>query len=37
MNVIRNILVETVASLIGIFIGAMAAFAADRYNERRRN
>ncbi|MCX7681988.1 MAG: hypothetical protein N2508_08525 [Anaerolineae bacterium] len=30
-------LLETLATLIGIFVGTLAALATDRYNEQRRN
>jgi hypothetical protein len=37
VEVIDNILVETMAALVGIFVGTLAALAVDRYNERRKN
>ncbi len=33
----QNLIVETIAALIGIFIGTLAALAVERNNERRRN
>lgn len=37
MNNMNPFLLETLATLIGIFVGTLAALATDRYNERRRN
>ncbi len=37
MDITTEILVDVVGSLIGIFVGTLAALAADRYNERRKN
>ncbi|MCP4537283.1 MAG: hypothetical protein GY832_09060 [Chloroflexi bacterium] len=37
MDIITRLLLDVVGSLIGIFVGTLAALAADRYNERRRN
>jgi hypothetical protein len=37
MHLVDNILAETVASLVGIFVGMLAALAVDRHNEHRRN
>ncbi len=35
MELLSNIVVETIAGLVGIFFGTLAALAVDRYNERR--
>jgi hypothetical protein len=37
MGISNSIIGETVATLVGIFMGTLAALAVDRYNERRRN
>ncbi len=37
MDITTEILVDVVGSLIGIFVGTLAALATDRYNERRKN
>jgi hypothetical protein len=37
MEISGNIVTETIATLLGIFVGTLAALATDRYNERRRN
>lgn len=37
MDATTRILVDVVGTLIGIFVGTLAALATDRYNERRRN
>ena len=37
MDAANRILVDIVGTLIGIFVGTLAALATDRYNERRRN
>lgn len=37
MDITTRILTDVVGTLIGIFVGTLAALATDRYNERRRN
>ena len=37
MDAANRILVDIIGTLIGIFVGTLAALATDRYNERRRN
>ena len=37
MDAATRILVDVIGTLIGIFVGTLAALATDRYNERRRN
>ncbi len=37
MIIPNTVIVDIISTLIGIFIGTLAALAADRYNERRRN
>lgn len=36
MDISTSIIAETVATLVGIFVGTLAALAVDRYNSRRR-
>jgi hypothetical protein len=36
MQIVNDLLVQTMASLVGVFMGALAALAADRYNVHRR-
>lgn len=37
MDNVARLLVDVIGTLIGIFVGTLAALATDRYNERRRN
>lgn len=37
MEMLQNVLVETIAGLVGIFIGTLAALAVERYKERLQN
>jgi hypothetical protein len=36
MEAFGRIIAETIATLVGIFVGTLAALATDRYNERRK-
>ncbi len=36
METLSKVITETIATLVGMFVGTLAALATDRYNERRR-
>jgi hypothetical protein len=37
VEILQSIVVETIAGLVGIFVGTLAALAVERYKERRQN